>query len=334
VIRWILLVSLVVVAIISGLLYADYQQFLSQPSKNTTALTFEVKQGNSLGLVISRLSDAGLINNKRWFKLLAYRNQAETSIKTGEYLIQPETTPVGILATLVAGRVNQYSITFVEGWTFKQLLHALAQNTRINKTVLGLSNQTIMSQLGHPDQHPEGRFLPETYFFDNNTSDIEILRRAYQKMQEAVAEEWKNRNTQIPLKSADEALILASIVEKETGRAGERAKIAGVFVRRIQKRMLLQTDPTVIYGMGDRYQGNIRRKDLRTDTPYNTYTRAGLPPTPIAMPGRAAIHAVLHPADGDALYFVANGAGSHIFSATLRQHNQAVNQYQRKNRGQ
>lgn len=329
-IRWFLLGTLIAISIVLGLLYNDYQAFLVQTSNNPDAVVFEVEQGDSLGVVGSRLRGAGLINNVRWFKLLAYRNKAETSIKTGEYLIQPETTPAGILAILVAGRVSQYSITFVEGWTFKQLLQVLAKNPHITQTISALSNQEVMDQLGHPGQHPEGRFLPETYFFDNNTSDIEILRRADQKMQKTIAEEWANRDKNVPLKSADEALILASIVEKETGQASERAAIAGVFIRRIHKRMLLQTDPTVIYGMGDSYKGNIRRKDLRTDTPYNTYTRPGLPPTPIAMPGRAAIHAALHPADGDALFFVANGKGSHIFSATLKQHNQAVNQYQKK----
>ncbi|MEE9424448.1 MAG: endolytic transglycosylase MltG [Methylococcales bacterium] len=329
-IRWLLLSCLVVVGLVLGYFYSDYQRFLDHPSENPETVVFEVKQGNSLGIVSSRLHKAGLINNVRWFKLMASREKAETSIKAGEYSIDTGTKPLGILATLVTGRVRQYSITFVEGSTFKQLRQTLSQNSRVRQTLTGLTNQAIMEKLGHSDQHPEGRFFPETYFFVNNTSDLGILQRAYQKMQQTVAEEWAKRDKQLPLETADQALTLASIVEKETGQASERETIAGVFVRRLRKSMLLQTDPTVIYGMGDSYKGNIRRKDLRTDTPYNTYTRPGLPPTPIAMPGRAAIYAALHPAPGDALFFVANGDGSHVFSATLKQHNQAVNQYQKK----
>ena len=326
-IRWLLLSSLVIVGVVLGLLYGDYQQFLEHPSANPETVVFEVEQGDSLGVVSSHLLKAGLISNERWFKLLASWEKVETSIKVGDYSIEPGTKPQGILATLVAGRVLQYSITFVEGSTFKQLRQRLIQNPRIKQTLANISDQAVMEKLGHPDQHPEGRFFPETYFFDNNTSDLKILRRAYRKMQQTVAEEWANRDKQLPIETADEALVLASIVEKETGQAGERATIAGVFARRLRKDMLLQTDPTVIYGMGDSYKGNIRRKDLRTDTPYNTYTRRGLPPTPIAMPGQAAIHAALHPAQGDALFFVANGNGSHVFSATLKEHNQAVRQY-------
>ncbi len=329
-IRWLLLSCLVVVGLVLGYFYSDYQRFLDHPSENPETVVFEVKQGNSLGIVSSRLHKAGLINNVRWFKLMASREKAETSIKAGEYSIDTGTKPLGILATLVTGRVRQYSITFIEGSTFKQLRQTLSQNPRVTQTLSDITDQAIMEELGYPDQHPEGRFFPETYFFVNNTSDLEILQRAYQKMQQTVAEEWAKRDKQLPLETADQALTLASIVEKETGQASERETIAGVFVRRLRKSMLLQTDPTVIYGMGDSYKGNIRRKDLRTDTPYNTYTRPGLPPTPIAMPGRAAIYAALHPAPGDALFFVANGDGSHVFSATLKQHNQAVNQYQKK----
>jgi UPF0755 protein len=329
-IRWLLLSCLVVAGLVLGFFYSDYQHFLDHPSDNLETVVFEVKQGDSLGIVSSRLFKAGLINNVRWFKLTASREKAETSIKVGDYSIDPGTKPLGILAILVTGRVRQYSITFIEGSTFKQLRQTLTQNPRITQTLSDMTDQAIMEKLGYPDQHPEGRFFPETYFFVNNTNDLKILQRAYQKMQKTVAEEWAKRDKQLPLETADQALTLASIVEKETGRASERETIAGVFVRRLRKSMLLQTDPTVIYGMGENYKGNIRRKDLRTDTPYNTYTRPGLPPTPIAMPGRAAIYAALHPAPGDALFFVANGDGSHVFSATLKQHNQAVNQYQKK----
>ena len=328
--RWFLLSCLIIVGFVLGLLYDDYQRFLDHPSDNSEAVVFEVEKGDSLRVVSSHLLKTGLINNERWFKLLAFSEKVETSIKVGDYSIDPATKPFGILSILVAGRVLQHSITFVEGSTFKQLRQRLVKNPRIKQTVVKLSDQAIMEKLGYPDQHPEGRFFPETYFFDNNTSDLKILRRAYQKMQQTVTEEWTNRDKLSPIETADEALVLASIVEKETGQADERATIAGVFVRRLRKGMLLQTDPTVIYGMGERYKGNIRRKDLRTDTPYNTYTRRGLPPTPIAMPGQAAIHAALHPAQGDALFFVANGNGSHVFSATLKEHNKAVKQYLKK----
>jgi UPF0755 protein len=330
-IRWLLLSCLLVAGLVLGYFYSDYQRFLDYPSDNSETVVFEVNQGDSLGIVSSRLHKAGLITNVRWFKLMATREKAETSIKVGDYSIDPGTKPLGILATLVTGRVRQYSITFIEGSTFKQLRQTLSQNPRVTQTLSDMTDQAIMEELGYPDQHPEGRFFPETYFFVNNTSDLKILQRAYQKMQQTVAEEWAKRDKLLPLETADQALTLASIVEKETGQASERETIAGVFIRRLRKSMLLQTDPTVIYGMGDSYKGNIRRKDLRTDTPYNTYTRPGLPPTPIAMPGRAAIYAALHPAAGDALFFVANGDGSHVFSATLKQHNQAVNQYQKKN---
>jgi UPF0755 protein len=329
-IRWLLLSCLLVAGLVLGYFYSDYQRFLDYPSDNSETVVFEVNQGDSLGIVSSRLHKAGLITNVRWFKLMATREKAETSIKVGDYSIDPGTKPLGILATLVTGRVRQYSITFIEGSTFKQLRQTLSQNPRVTQTLSDMTDQAIMEELGYPDQHPEGRFFPETYFFVNNTSDLKILQRAYQKMQQTVAEEWAKRDKLLPLETADQALTLASIVEKETGQASERETIAGVFIRRLRKSMLLQTDPTVIYGMGDSYKGNIRRKDLRTDTPYNTYTRPGLPPTPIAMPGRAAIYAALHPAAGDALFFVANGDGSHVFSATLKQHNQAVNQYQKK----
>ncbi len=326
-IRWFLLSCLLILGLVLVLLYGDYQQFLEHPSDNAETVVFEVEPGDSLGVVSSHLLKAGLISNERWFKLLAFREKVETSIKVGDYSIDSGTKPPGILSILVAGRVLQHSITFVEGSTFKQLRQRLVVNPRIKQTLAKISDQAIMEKLGYPDQHPEGRFFPETYFFDNNTSDLKILRRAYQKMQQTVTKEWTNRDKQLPIETADEALILASIVEKETGQAEERAAIAGVFVRRLRKGMLLQTDPTVIYGMGESYKGNIRRKDLRTDTPYNTYTRSGLPPTPIAMPGQEAIHAALHPAQGDALFFVANGNGSHVFSATLKEHNQAVKQY-------
>lgn len=328
--RWVFAIIFVLVILTLGYLYQDFQRFRTQPSPTGEDHVFEVKQGDSLSHVGKRLHSKGLISQPYWFKVLAYLNQMDTKIKAGEFTIRAGATPETILETLVAGDVNQYSITLIEGWTFKQALTALENNQFLKHTLSNVSEQEILSKLGISQKHPEGLFLPETYFFTNNTTDFEILRRAHHNMQEVLDHEWQNKSDELPLSSAYEALILASIVEKETALEEERATIAGVFVRRLQKGMRLQTDPTVIYGMGDRFKGNIRRKDLRTDTPYNTYTRDGLPPTPIALPGKAAIHAVLHPAEGDALFFVANGKGSHVFSATLKQHNRAVDQYQKK----
>jgi UPF0755 protein len=216
----------------------------------------------------------------------------------------------------------------VEGWTFRQLLSALRRHEAVRDTLDGLSDEAIMARLGYPGKHPEGRFLPETYQFPRGTSDLEFLRRAYDGMQRALAAAWQGRAEDLPLDSPHEALVLASIVEKETGLASERARIAGVFVRRLRRGMRLQTDPTVIYGLGEAFDGNLRRRDLAADTPYNTYTRAGLPPTPICLPGKAAIEAVMHPAHGTSLYFVARGDGSHQFSDTLEAHNRAVQKYQ------
>jgi len=218
----------------------------------------------------------------------------------------------------------------VEGWNFKQMRVAIAGQQALEQTLVELSDQEIMQRLGYADEHPEGRFLPDTYHFPKGTTDLAFLKRAYQAMQGLLDAEWEQRDPGLPLNSPYEALILASIVEKETGLASERPEIAGVFVRRLKKGMKLQTDPTIIYGMGESYKGNIRRRDLKQDTPYNTYLHKGLTPTPISMPGADALHAVLHPKEGKSLYFVAKGEGSHQFSKTLVEHNRAVRKYQLK----
>lgn len=230
------------------------------------------------------------------------------------------------------GEVVQYSLTLVEGWNFRQLRSALQNQPKLQQTLDGLSDAEIMAHIGAPELHPEGRFFPDTYRFTRGTSDADLLRRAYARLEQVLEEEWQQRSEGLPYQNAYQALVMASIIEKETGVPEERGEIAGVFVRRLARGMLLQTDPTVIYGMGERYKGRITRTDLRTPTPYNTYTNAGLPPTPIAMVGREAIHAALHPADGTSLYFVARGDGSHVFSDTLDQHNRAVREYQLKRR--
>ena len=311
---------------LGGLLW-QWQMFVNQPISER-ALSFELKPGASVYNLAYQLADNGVLQRPRWLVLLARLQGNATQIKAGEYLIPPQTSPKELLALLVAGKVQQHSITLVEGWNFRQVRAALAAETRLQSTLPDLDDQAVMARLDAADQHPEGWFFPDTYFFIRDTADIEILRQAYQRMQQVLASEWDARDAETQLNNAYEALILASIVEKETGHPDERDAIAGVFDRRLALGMRLQTDPTVIYGVGAAFDGNLTRRHLRTDTPYNTYRRHGLPPTPIAMPGRAAIHAALHPEPGDALYFVAKGNGRHQFSATLAEHNAAVRRYQ------
>ena len=312
-------------------LWNDYRIFLQTPMTDRP-VDYTLEQGANLTRVVRDLARKGLLDKPRYLLLHARLQGNADRIGAGEYRIQAGMTPVEFYRLLVEGKVVQHALTIVEGWTFRQMMTALNAHPQIKHTLADATDAQIMAAIGHPDEHPEGRFLPDTWHFPRGMRDVDFLRRAYDAMQVYLAQEWEGRATGLPLKTPYEALILASIVEKETGLASERAAIAGVFIRRLQKRIRLQTDPTVIYGMGERYQGNIRRSDLKRDTPYNTYRRHGLPPTPIALPGRAAIHAVLHPAPGDALYFVARGDGSHHFSATLEEHNRAVIKYQLKGR--
>lgn len=298
---------------------------------------FEIPPGAAMASVSRRLVERGLLEHPLLFTWYARLTGKAGSIHAGEYHILPGTTPAGLLAKFVAGDVRLHSFTIVEGWTFQELLAALAEEETIVSTLVYEDWPRLLETLGAEADHPEGLFLPETYRYPRGTKDVELLGQAYTLMQAALAEEWERRAVGLPIATPYEALVLASIVEKETARADERARIAGVFVRRLRQGMRLQTDPTVIYGLGEEFDGNLRRSDLRSDTPYNTYTRRGLPPTPIALPGRAAIHAALQPADGDALYFVATGLGdgSHKFSATRAEHDAAVREYlarQRANR--
>ncbi len=323
-------ITLFLVLLATGWLWQRYQQVINDVIVTQRGLVVEVVKGDSLNVIARKLSEQLDGFDPYAFKLLAYHQKVVNLLKAGEYELTPGMKLPDILASLVAGKSKQYSITFPEGWTFRQIRQAIADNPNIKQTLTGMDPQQIMQRLGSETLHPEGLFFPETYFFEKNSSDFALLKRAYRKMQSVLEQEWNDREKALPLKNRYQALILASIIEKETGVGGERKPIAGVFIRRLRKGMLLQTDPTVIYGMGERYQGNIRRRDLRTPTPYNTYIIKGLPPTPIAMPGQAAVHAALHPADGKSLYFVARGDGSHQFSATLREHNNAVNKYQRR----
>jgi UPF0755 protein len=260
-----------------------------------------------------------------WFRLSGKARQ----IKAGNYELETGVTPYELLAKLTRGEEAVRSVTLVEGWTFKQVLGVLSKADQLAQDTKGLDGDLIMQRLGHPGRHPEGRFYPDTYSYSKGSSDLKVLKRAMHAMDLHLAAAWEARSTNSPLKGPDDLLTLASIVEKETGSASDREMIASVFINRLRIGMLLQTDPTVIYGLGDKFDGNLRRRDLLADTPWNTYTRAGLPPTPISMPGKAALMAAAQPAESKALYFVARGDGSSQFSDSLDAHNRAVNTYQR-----
>lgn len=306
--------------------YANNPLNLAQQKTKVT-----IEANSSLGSITNQLVSAGVLKQRFPFKVLARIVGKESKLKAGEYYFKNNITPMQLLAVLSkGGQAPQAKITFIEGKTFKQMRQKLVQHKAIKQTISQLSDKAIMTTIGANQTHPEGWFFPDTYFFTPGTTDIEILKRAYQSMEKSLTTTWATRDQDLPYKNSYEALIMASIIEKETGKAAERAEIGGVFVNRLRINMRLQTDPTVIYGMGDAFDGNIRRKDLRTDTRYNTYTRYGLPPTPIAMPSLAAIEAALHPAKTKSLYFVGKGDGSHAFSNTLAQHNRAVRQYQLK----
>lgn len=312
-----------------GWLWLGYQQFLDRPVEiQGGEQVLLIEPGDSLRVVARNLATAGVIADARYFRVLARLSGKSSRIQAGEYLLTGSLRPQELLTMFVDGRVRQYSLTVVEGWSFREMLALIDESPVLKHTLKEKSPEEVMTEIGYPGIHPEGRFLPDTYHFPKGMSDRDFLRRAYQTMEQFLQQAWSERDGGTPLKSPYEALILASIVEKETGKAEERAEIAGVFSRRLQRRMRLQTDPTVIYGLGESFDGNIKRKHLTEDNPYNTYTRHGLPPTPIALPGREAILAVLHPAAGEAVYFVSKGDGSHHFSATLEEHNRAVIQYQ------
>ena len=295
---------------------------------NSEEQTFTIRSGSTIKSIAQQLSLEKVINDPWLFILMARIKGVDTSVKAGEYRLEPVYTTADLLNAFTKGISIQYSFTIIEGWSFRQMLGAIAKNPILIKTLDGKTNEEIMTTLGYPDVHPEGQFFPDTYSFPKGTSDIAFLKRAYQLMQQHLSYQWKNRSENIEVNSSYEALILASIVEKETGAAFERPLIAGVFTQRIKKNMRLQTDPTVIYGMGDDFDGDIRFRDLKKDTPYNTYTRKGLTPTPIALPGLDSIKAVLHPTDTKALFFVSKGDGTHQFSETLDEHNKAVSKYQ------
>lgn len=288
-------------------------------------------RGSTMRTLAKQLMDKNLLTDKNAFLIWGKLKRQSTKLQAGEYILAPESTLADLLDNMVAGHVVQHDIAVIEGYTFRQALTAIQQHSIINSVLKDLSDEEIMKRLGHEGEHPEGRFHPDTYHISRGVTDLELLNRAYNMMATILQQEWQQREPGLPLKSAYEALILASIVEKESAIAEERPLIAGVFINRLRKKMRLQTDPTVIYGI-ENYDGNIRFRDLRKDTPYNTYTRSGLPPTPIALPGREAIHATLHPDKTEYLYFVAfgDGSGRHQFSTNLKDHEKAVDRYQRK----
>ena len=313
--------------------WSSYQRALDDKLViQNESIDYSIKSGSSLSAVIYDLANKNIIKHPRYLLWYARLNGLSNKMKTGDYRLTNQLKAKEFLNDIFTGKVVQFSLTIIEGWSFKQLLEALNKHSHIKHTISNISKEEIMLKLKLAGVHYEGQFLPDTYHFPKQLTDIEFLKRAHLALKSVLKEEWNKRATGLPYKDSYEALIMASIVEKETGQASERGQISGVFVRRLEKRMRLQTDPTVIYGMGDKYKGNIRKKDLLRDTPYNTYRRGGLPPTPIALPGRDAIHASLHPEEGDALYFVARGDGSHKFSATLKEHNKAVIKYQLKGR--
>lgn len=320
-------------AVLFCLALFDYLTVMNTPLiKTGEAVKYEVSAGSNLTRIVYDLKQQGYITKPRYLLLYAKLNGPANKISTGEYLLKPGVSAGDFLDQVLSGKVIQYAITIVEGWNIYQVLEIINQEPNLIHTLQGLSHKQIMAKIGYTGMHPEGRFYPDTYHFPKGLTDVQFLQRAYTAMQTRLAAEWAKRAVGLPYKTPDEALIMASIVEKETGQPTERQAIAGVFVRRLEKRMRLQTDPTVIYGLGPKFDGNIRRRDLKRDTPYNTYRRRGLPPTPIAMPGGEAIHAAMHPAAGGALYFVSRGDGSHYFSATLQEHNRAVIKYQLKGR--
>jgi UPF0755 protein len=327
--RWLLLALLALLGAGGYLFYVNTLGFADQPLASDGGRELIVEPGDGFNAVIAKLRKAGVSEGSdlQW-KALAASMDAAAHIQVGEYAIPAGSTPRQLLRKFASGEVVQRKFTIVEGWNFRELRTMLQANEPLGDAIATLSDAELMARLDRKGVPPEGRFLPETYAFTRGTTDLQILERAARAMDAELDRAWQQRENGLPFKDAKDLLTLASIVEKETGLASERPQIAGVFVRRLDKGMLLQTDPTVIYGMGSAYNGNIRKADLERDTPWNTYRHAGLPPTPIAMPGKAALEAAAHPAGGQSLYFVASGGGGHVFNDSLDAHNAAVRKYQ------
>lgn len=322
-----LIAFMVLLAVLGGGALGYYA--LRPLSLPVTPFEFEMKQGSSLKGMARDLRKAGLLQQDWAFVWLVRLLGKSSEIQAGSYALTQPVSPLELTRIITQGEVSLRQVSIIEGWTFREMRAALNANPDITHDTLNLSDAEILQRIGAPESYPDGLFFPDTYNFAAGSSDLTILRRAYQAMQQRLQEAWDTREPGLPLETPYQALILASIVEKETGTPSDRPMIAGVFVNRLRRGMLLQTDPAVIYGLGQSFDGNLRKKDLLNDNPYNTYTRLGLTPTPIALPGAAALQAAMHPAQTDALYFVARGDGSSHFSGTLAEHNRAVNQYQK-----
>ncbi|MEO7493919.1 MAG: endolytic transglycosylase MltG [Massilia sp.] len=322
-----IILTAVVVSVAAG---SAFSYWTKQPiSMNPTPIEFTITPGSSVGAASQQIAAAGVPMNPFLFSMLARVTQKSSRIKAGSYELKAGTTPRRLIDQLVRGEFAQESLTIIEGWTFKQMRQAIAAHAGLKHDTAGLSDRELMARISTEFKEPEGLFFPDTYLFAKGSSELQIFKQAHTMLVNRLSSAWEKRDPSLPYTTPYQALVMASIVEKETGQKSERAMIAGVFINRLKMGMLLQTDPTVIYGMGDKYDGKIRKKDLETDTPYNSYTRAGLPPTPIALPGVQSLNAALGPAKTDALYFVARGDGTSKFSGNLTDHNKAVNQYQR-----
>ena len=302
-----------------------------QPIINTgqPSVEFTVKPGSGVRGATRQIHAAGVPVQPIMLEILVRATDASRKIKAGSYELKPGTTPLGLVEQLVRGEFAQEIVTIIEGWTFKQMRQTIAGQTALKHETSALSEQELLAKIAPDYKKAEGLFFPDTYRFAKGSSDLQVYKLAHAQMMKKLNDAWARRDPSLPYKTPYEALIMASIIEKETGQRSERTMIAGVFVNRLRRGMLLQTDPTVIYGMEDLYQGNIRKRDLQTDTAYNTYTRAGLPPTPIALPGAESVDAAFNPAKTEALYFVSRGDGTSQFSNNLADHNAAVNKYQR-----
>ncbi len=319
------------VAILLLVMTADAYRQLHAPLHITQATDVQITEGEHLVDVLAGLHQRTALTARQAFYLRLYArlDGKARHIKAGEYQLQPGQNALSVLTQFVAGKVLMHELRLIEGWQFKQAWRVIVADPDIRHTIPAqASSATIMSAIGHAGVAAEGQFFPDTYHFPQHESDVDFLRRAYDEMQSRLQVVWAGRDANLPLKTADDALIMASLIEKETAQESERPEIAGVFSRRLQIGMRLQSDPTVIYGMGDSYRGDIHLSDLTRDTPYNTYTRAGLPPTPICLPGEASLQAAVHPTAGKALYFVSKGDGSHVFSETLAEHDANVRRYQ------
>ncbi|MBK3477952.1 MULTISPECIES: endolytic transglycosylase MltG [Pseudomonas] len=325
-------ISLISAALLVGFSAWKLDSALKQPLKLPQEQLLDVPAGATPTGTFNRLEADGVLDDAFWLRLYWRFNLEGQPLHSGEYRMSPGLTAEGLIGLWQRGEVVQYSLTLVEGWNFRQVRTALAKHEKIVQTLAGLTDSEVMDKLGHPGVFPEGRFFPDTYRFVRGMTDVEFLKKAYNRLDDVLAQEWSKRAAEAPYTDPYQALIMASLVEKETGVPQERGQIAGVFVRRLKIGMLLQTDPTVIYGLGERYNGKLTRAHLKEANPYNTYMVAGLPPTPIAMVGREAIHAALNPVPGSSLYFVARGDGSHIFSDNLDAHNAAVREFQLKRR--